>query len=59
VEEKWDCICGSAAWWEAQRRSPTFPLEYWWMGQKAEEQKILTVKTISRDFIHSKSHSVG
>jgi len=52
VEEKWDSICGSAARWEAHRTSPTFLLEYWWMGQKAEQQKILTVKTISRDFIH-------
>jgi hypothetical protein len=25
--------------------SPTFLLEYWWMGQKAEEQKVSTVKT--------------
>lgn len=25
--------------------SPRFLLEYWWMGQKAEEQKVSTVKT--------------
>lgn len=25
--------------------SPTFLLEYWWMGQKAEEQKVSTVTT--------------
>lgn len=25
--------------------SPTFLLEYWWMGQKDEEQKVSTVKT--------------
>jgi len=24
--------------------SPAFLLEYWWMGQKAEEQKVSTVK---------------
>ncbi|KAH7545583.1 hypothetical protein FEM48_Zijuj01G0108900 [Ziziphus jujuba var. spinosa] len=31
--------------WEQKQRSPTFLLEYWWMGQKAEEQKVSTVKT--------------
>jgi len=30
---------------EANSTSPTFLLEYWWMGQKAEEQKVATVKT--------------
>lgn len=30
---------------EANSKSPTFVLEYWWMGQKAEEQRVSTVKT--------------
>ena len=38
----------SAGWLQAERAMgvPTFLLEYWWMGQKAEEQKVSTGKEV-------------
>ncbi|KAL5097760.1 hypothetical protein RYX36_002087, partial [Vicia faba] len=37
--------------WKQTKLSPTFVLEYWWMGQKAEEQKVAIVETSTFHYI--------